>query len=246
VTFFDGNILLGTVAVSGGIATLGTNFTTAGTHSLSAVYSGDQNYQGSTSPTYTQTVNGSTVPTDSLKLTVSAGMAAYGQQVVLYAQVAGNIATPPSGTVTFLDGQTAVGTGMLSQGSTYAVVTLDVGTHSMSATWPGDSNWPAAQSAAVTLKVNRALTAVTLKSFGTAWTAVVVALPPGAGTPTGTVQFVDTVTQEVLATGTLSNGSTTVTLANAVHLVEALYSGDADFNAGKSRPPAILPLRTRR
>jgi hypothetical protein len=246
VTFFDGNILLGTVAVSGGIATLGTNFTTAGTHSLSAAYSGDQNYQESASPTYTQTVNGSTVPTDSLKLTVSAAMAAYGQQVVLYAQVAGNIATPPSGTVTFLDGQTAVGTGMLSQGSTYAVVTLDVGTHSMSATWPGDSNWPAAQSAAVTLKVNRALTAVTLKSFGTAWTAVVVALPPGAGTPTGTVQFVDTVTQEVLATGTLSNGSTTVTLANAVHLVEALYSGDADFNAGKSRPPAILPLRTRR
>jgi len=246
VSFFDGKTPLGNAPVSGGTATLTTTFTTAGSHSLTAIYSGDANYQGSTSPAYTQTVNSTTTPTDSLKLTVSTTTAVYGQHVVLFVQVIGNVTTPPTGTVNFLDGSTNIGAASLTLGTAYVVVTLAVGTHQISATWAGDSNWPAGQSSVVTLTVNPASTIVRLTSFGTAWTAVVMPTPPGEGTPTGSVQFVDTVTQAVLATGTLNNGSVTVTLTSVTDPVQAVYSGDSNFNPSKSRADSIQPSRPRR
>jgi streptogramin lyase len=48
VTFKDGTVILGTVAVgSGGQATLTTSFAAAGGHAITAVYSGDANFVGS-------------------------------------------------------------------------------------------------------------------------------------------------------------------------------------------------------
>jgi len=246
VSFFDGKTPLGSAPVSGGTATLSSIFTAAGAHSLTAVYSGDANYQGSTSAAYVQTVNTTATPTDSLKLTASSTTPVYGQQVVLFVQAIGNITTPPTGTVNFLDGATNIGSASLTAGTAWVVVTLAVGPHQISATWAGDSNWPAAQSAAVTVTVNPAATAVRLTNFGTTWTAVVMPLPPGQGTPTGSVQFVDTVTQAVLATGTLNGGSVTVTLAAVTDPVQAVYSGDSNFNASKSRMGSVQPARPKR
>jgi hypothetical protein len=64
VTFKDGTATLGTAAVVvGGSATLNipnainTTPLAAGTHSITAVYGGDGNFAGSTSPAITQTVN---------------------------------------------------------------------------------------------------------------------------------------------------------------------------------------------
>jgi len=165
---------------------------------------------------------------------------------VLFAQVAGNVSTPPTGTVNFLDGTTVIGSGVLSQSSAYIVVTLAVGTHQISATWAGDSNWPPAQSAVVVVTVKPAATATLLTNFGTAWTAVVIALPPGEGTPAGSVQFVDTVTQAVLATATLSNGVASVTLTSVTDPVQAVYSGDTNFQASTSRNTSTRPPRTGR
>jgi hypothetical protein len=246
VSFLDGTTLLGSSPVSGGVATLITTFTTAGSHSLTATYSGDANYSPSTSAAYTQTVNASTGPTDTLKLTVSTATAVYGQHIILFAQVAGNVSTPPTGTVTFLDGSTAIATGTLQQNSTFAVVTLAVGTHSISAMWLGDSNWPAAQSTAVTVTVGKANTVTTLANFGTAWTAVVFAAPPGEGAPTGSVQFIDTVTHAVLATVNLSNGLATATLTSVTDAVQAVYSGDGNFNSSTSRTASTAPPRPKR
>lgn len=246
VFFLDGTTPLGSAALSGGVATLTTTFITAGAHSLTASYTGDANYQASTSAAYTQTVNSSTAPTDTLKLAISTATAVYGQHVVLVAQVAGNISTPPTGTVNFFDGSTNIGSANLSFSSAYLVVTFAVGTHSITASWAGDSNWPAAKSAAVTLTVNRAASRVILTSFSSEWTAVVMALPPGEGTPTGSVQFVDTVTQAVLATANLTGGSATVTLTPVTDPVQAVYSGDSNFNASESRTPEIGPTHHRR
>src|SRR5262249_57297885 len=48
VTFRDGNVILGTVAVGfSGRATLTTSFAAAGGHAITAVYSGDANFVGS-------------------------------------------------------------------------------------------------------------------------------------------------------------------------------------------------------
>jgi hypothetical protein len=212
---------------------------------LTAKYSGDANYQGSTSAVYTQTVNSSTTPTDTLELSVSTAKAVFGQHVVLFARLVGNISTPPTGTVNFFDGSTNIGSASLASSSAYLVVTLAVGSHSITASWAGDSNWPAATSAAVALTVNRASTDVRLTSFNSEWTAVVMPVPPGEGTPTGSVQFVDTVTQAVLATANLSGGSATVTLASVTDPVQAVYSGDSNFSPSKSRTPSIEASRPR-
>jgi hypothetical protein len=125
------------------------------------------------------------------------------------------------------------------------VVTLAVGTHKISATWAGDSNWPPAQSAIVTVTVDRAKSVTVLTHFGTAWTALVLALPPGEGIPTGTVKFIDAVTQAVLATGTLNQGVATVTLDSVTDPVQAVYSGDTNFESSTSGEASTRP-RSRR
>jgi hypothetical protein len=246
VTFLDGITVLGISPVSGGTATLTTTFLKAGSHSLTAVYSGDQTYQGSTSPVVVQVVNATTTPTDTLELTVSTTTAVYGQNLVLLAQVAGNVSAAPTGTVTFLDGSKTLGTAPLFQSTAYLVVTLAVGTHQISATWPGDSNWPAAASAVVNVVVTPANTQIALRNFGTVWTAVVFPVPPGEGTPTGTVQFVDTITKAVLATVTLNNGVASTNIASDTDPVEAIYSGDSNFNASQSRNVTPQPRHPKR
>jgi len=244
--FFDGSTVVGIAPVSGGKATFTTSFTTAGAHSLTARYSGDSYYQGATSAVYTQTVDSTTTPTDTLELAVSTAKAVFGQHVILFARVVGNVSTPPTGTVNFFDGSTKIGSANLAFSSAYLVVTFAVGTHSITASWAGDSNWPAATSAAVTLTVNRAASRVFLTHFNSEWTAVVMAVPPGEGTPGGSVQFVDTVTQAVLATVNLTDGIATVTLTSVTDPVQAVYSGDSNFSPSKSRTPPGERTRPRR
>ena len=246
VFFLDGSSVVGIAAVSGDKAILATTFTTAGAHSLTAKYSGDAYYQGSTSAVYTQTVNSTTAPTDTLELNVSTATAVFGQHVVLFARVVGNISTPPTGKVNFFDGSTNIGSANLAFSSAYLVVSFAVGSHSITASWAGDSNWPAATSAAVTLTVTRAASRVFLTSFNSEWTAVVMAVPPGEGTPGGSVQFVDTVTQAVLATANLTGGIASVTLTAVTDPLQAVYSGDSNFSPSKSRTPPEEATRPRR
>jgi hypothetical protein len=56
VQFFNGAVSLGTTAVTNGKATLTTSSLSSGTHSITAQYSGDGNYNGSTSSVLNQTV----------------------------------------------------------------------------------------------------------------------------------------------------------------------------------------------
>jgi len=72
VTFMDGAATLGNGPLSGGTATLSTSALSAGSHSLTAVYAGDDNYQGATSPALTQVVQVPvTIATNPAGLTVT-------------------------------------------------------------------------------------------------------------------------------------------------------------------------------
>lgn len=62
VTFMDGITTLGTAAVSGGVASFNTASLTAGTHPITAIYTGDTNYGISSSPVVNQVVNVATTP----------------------------------------------------------------------------------------------------------------------------------------------------------------------------------------
>src|SRR5262249_30966324 len=58
VRFFDGGILLGSGSVTSGTAALTTSTLSVGSHSITAQYSGDTNYNASTSAVLTETVRG--------------------------------------------------------------------------------------------------------------------------------------------------------------------------------------------
>jgi len=86
----------------------------------------------------TLTVNKAT-PTVSLQSSVNPVLPK--NAVTLTATVSSGISTP-TGTVTFLDGTTALGTGPLVNGvGTLTTSTLAVGSHSITAVYPGDANF---------------------------------------------------------------------------------------------------------
>jgi len=59
VTFFDGPVNLGSPYLNGsGVALMSTSTLSVGTHSITAVYSGDSNFAGSTSPVLSELVQG--------------------------------------------------------------------------------------------------------------------------------------------------------------------------------------------
>jgi hypothetical protein len=67
------------------------------------------------------------------------------------------------------------------------------------------------------------------------FTATVSAVAPGAGTPTGTVEFFDGATS--LGSGTLGNGKASITVTNLAtgsRLIKAVYAGDSNFNGSTS------------
>jgi hypothetical protein len=127
-----------------------------GTHTFSATYSGDTDYAGSSSPVYTFVV----VAADTTaELTSSLNPSTVGQAVTFTMQVTAAGVTP-TGTVTFYDGTTAIGTGTLNgQGvATLTTSTLTAGTHDISAQYAATTNFNASTSNTVAQVVNPAST----------------------------------------------------------------------------------------
>jgi hypothetical protein len=112
-------------------------------------------YVNSPMTTATYTVAQATAPT--VTLTTSASTISYEASITLTATVSGSGGTP-TGTVAFLDGGTQLGTSAVSGSgaATLTVNTLSGGTHSIQASYAGDSNFTAASSSAVPVTVNPA------------------------------------------------------------------------------------------
>src|SRR5207245_8710427 len=116
----------------------------------------------------------------------------------------------------------------------------------ISATYVGDTNLSTSTSAAVSQVVNKASTTTTVTSSlnpsvvgqSVTFTATVAIVSPGAGTPTGTVNFLDGTT--VIGSGTLSATApftatfSTTSLAAGTHSITAQYLGDTNFNGSTS------------
>jgi len=109
----------------------------AGTHTLAAVYSGDMNYQAGTG-TASVTLN-KAQPAITLMLTPTAGPTS--NTVAMSATVGSSISTP-TGTVTFTNGTTTLGTGTLNASgvATYNS-TNQTPAATITATYGGDSNF---------------------------------------------------------------------------------------------------------
>ena len=110
VTFFDGASLLGSVTLNAGAtASLAVSTLAAGTHTITAVYGGNTNFAASASGAMTETVMA--VPTSTL--TSAPNPSLVGQSVTFTATLVGS-SSVPTGTVTFQDSGTSIGTGKLS------------------------------------------------------------------------------------------------------------------------------------
>src|SRR5262249_31260578 len=110
VTFRDGDVILGTVAVAfSGRATLTTSFAAAGSQAITAVYNGDPNFVGS-AQALTEQVNAAATPrATTTALASSANAAVVGRAVTFTATVRDPAGSGmPTGTVSFFVGNTLV------------------------------------------------------------------------------------------------------------------------------------------
>jgi hypothetical protein len=130
----EGTTVLGTGQLNNGTATASISGLSAGSHTLFAVYAGDSKFAGSTSATVTATVS---KVNSSTALAATPNPSSSGQPVTLRATV-----TPPTatGTVTFMEGATVLGSNALSGGVASITFTFSTGSHSLTANYPGDGN----------------------------------------------------------------------------------------------------------
>lgn len=250
VTFLDGASSIGAATLdSTGAASFTMSALAVGAHTITASYSGDSNFNANTSQPFTQIVN---LDVPSVAVNVLPNPSVFGQSVTATAMVS---ATPPgsgtpTGTVTFLDGLTSLGTANLASGqASFPISSLTAGQHSITATYSGDGSF-SQNSGVVGIIVNKASTAMSLVSsanpsnFNQAvtFTATVNAAASNVGTPTGTITFSDG--SASLGSATLdSTGTasfTTSALAVGTHAIAASYAGDSNFNASTSTLSQIV------
>ena len=227
VQFMDGAANLGTpVTLTGGAATLTSATLSAGTHPITAVYSGDASNAASTSSVLNEIIL--TVSTTSVASSLNPANA--GQSVTFRATVTGN---GPTGTVQFMDGSANLGTPVtLTAGAAnLSSSTLAAGTHPITAVYSGDaSNAPS-----TSLVLNETILAVSTTTVTSSLNPAIVTQPVtltaavAGNNPTGTVQFMDG-PANLGAAVPLAGGTatlTTSTLSVATHAITAVYSGDA-------------------
>jgi hypothetical protein len=177
----------------------------------------------------------------------------FGQTITLTAAVTPDTAT---GVVEFHDGSTPLGNASLTDGAaTLPVSGLSKAIHSLTARYLGDAVHGGSVSAALVQTINSAGTSTMVTASvnpslfrqAVSFAATVTVTPPGAGSPAGTVQFkideVDFGWPVALTNGTAMSAGTD-TLSVGLHDVQAVYSGDGNFNGSASPILADTVLRS--
>jgi uncharacterized protein (TIGR03437 family) len=136
--------------------------------------------------------------------------------------------------------------------ATIPAASLGAGVHALAAVYMGDSNWNTSRSANVAQSVRQAPASVSVVPLPDvsgletqlSLTAKVGAATGGCVASAGTVQFIDTNTNAVLATAPVVNGVATarVRSENVKRQVTGNYSGNDDFVAGSSLPATQIAV----
>jgi len=180
----------------------------------------------------------------STNLTSSLNPSVFGQAVTLTATVTGGTQTP-TGNVDFSFGTSVLGSGTLdaSGQTSFATSALAAGTHSIAAAYGGDGTHSPSVSPAVIQQINKAFTTIAVMSSlnpstqgdTVTFTALLSAVPPGAGTPTGSIEFFNGAISLGSAQLTADSGSLNISsLKGGGHNITAVYNGDANFTGGTS------------
>ncbi len=243
VTFTDGSTSLGTANVDlAGNASLSIASLSIGDHIITVNYAGDLTHTAATPSSLIQRVQ----QTTATALTSSANPVIVGAPLRLVANVTGGSGASVTGTVSFTDGGTLLGSSTIDANGSASLTlsTLFAGTHLILASYIGDATSQASISTALAQPVNSAGTTVTVTSsanptvVGSTLTLTAAVTSSGKA-PTGTVTFLD----GAIALGTVSTSNgiailTTATLTAGQHAIVARYGGDSGTDVSTS---GVLP-----
>jgi hypothetical protein len=255
VTFLNGSTPIGAATLSAGAdgdqASIELSNLDLGDNLITASYAGDSNFIASASATVDQSVQAAPpIVGTSTAVTSSTSPSVFGQSVSFSATVTpASGSEVPTGTVQFaVDGTNLGGPVTLDangEAQSPSISSLAAGGHEVTAAYSGISGAgvPFAFSASgqtFTQQVQQATASVSgtpsanPAAYGQSetFTATVSAVSPGAGTPTGTVQFrLDGVlfgSPATLVSGVATSGPAT-SLTPGTHTVSYVTSGDPNF-----------------
>lgn len=139
ITFMDGSAAVATVTLSGNQATYRTKYGSLGSHTITAIYSGDGNDSASASPAITENV----VSPTKTKVITSGSPSHVGQPVTFTATITAKFGAVPNGElVTFSDGAKLLASVPLSSGvAAYTTSSLSAKTHTITVHYPGDASF---------------------------------------------------------------------------------------------------------
>jgi hypothetical protein len=242
VTFYDGITSLGTFSLVGDSAQFSSANLTAGSHTIKVVYSGDSNFK-SDSTSITQTVNQSS-PVVTLKSSLNPSV--FEQNVIFTAHVDNGTHTP-TGSVTFYDGITSLGTfSLVGDSAVLATSALTVGVHQIKIVFSGDANFKSDSSSLVETILRRSTTTILRISPNPSTYGQTVTIRDSVSGPVpvgGTVQFYDgPAALGVPATFGITGvaGITVSALSAGTHIISAFYSGSAMDDS--SRTAGVLQI----
>jgi hypothetical protein len=245
VTFSIGTTTLCPATLSSGVASCtSSNALVGANQTVTATYSGDIDFLGSSSTT-TVTVTQDTTTT---AIPVAPVSGPFGSSVSYAATVTPNDGGTPTGTITFTIGTTTLCHGTVSSGA--ASCTSDLGpvgtAETVTATYSGDANF-SGSSGTNTVTILPAGTSTTLSVapltavFGQSvtYSGTVSTLSP-VGSPTGSV--VVSTSSTTLCTAPITSGAYSCTVGGAPvgsDSIAAAYGGDADFASSPASPGSL-------
>ncbi len=244
VTISDGTGGTCNFTLSAGAGNCNLTSTTAGAKTLTAVYAGDSNFNGSTSAGAPHTVNKANTTIGSFTDSPDPSVVGQPYTVGFTLSVASPGAGTPTGTVTVNDGTGGTCTATLPA-TTCSLTSTSAGIKTLTFTYNGDANFNTSSNTAGH-QVNKASTTVAITADtpdpsvigqNYAVTASVSVSSPGAGTPTGTITVSDG-TNNCTITLPATSCNLPSTSVGAKTLT-ATYNGDANFNG--SGPSAGVP-----
>ncbi len=255
VQFKSGTVELGSGAMNGsGVASI-TRSTTglaAGTYPITASYSGDSNYDASTSAVIDLKLEAETTPT-ATGLSVTPNPVAIGQTAMLTATVSSKTGVP-TGSVSFFAEGVLLGSASLSTGVaqfSHSTAGLTAGSYKVTAVYQGSAPWYGSTSTPANVTVSLNPTTVSLSATpnpviqGNEVTLTAqVARTGSAVIPTGKVTFssggVVVGSAPVGSQGTAAIVASSLGIDTGTYPVIATYGGDASDAGSVSSPVSVV------
>jgi uncharacterized repeat protein (TIGR03803 family) len=237
VRFYNSTGEIGRAGVSGNKARLSVSTLPVGSSGIQAIYSGDSNVAGNTSPVLFQSVKKASTTT---AVTSSPYPAYVAQTITFTARVASQYQGALSGSVEFRSGSVSLGSATLANGQAGIETSFNTsGDYSITAEYLGDGNNTGSLSPKLTQAVDKypskTSVASSLNPSLVGQEVTFTATVETNGSPTGTVTFTagDTILGAAALAGKTASLSTSA-LAAGTYQVKAAYSGDGAVNGSTS------------